>query len=669
VGGLLCALVLLCYSNSFQGGFVLDNRVLILEDARVHRVSFDNLTNILNHSYWWPIVESGLYRPLTTFSYLVNYAVLGNGDRPAGYHVVNLLVHMANVLLVLALGLRLSRNRWLATAIASVWAVHPVATEAVSNIIGRADLLAALGSLGALFAYIKARDSDGHGRSLWLLVVMGAVTVGVFAKESAIAIVGVAILYDIAVVGRRLPTVDLVSGWLAFVPPLALMWYMRSAVLGGVVAAKFPFVDNPIVGAGFWQGRLTALAVIGRYLELVAWPARLSPDYSYSQIPLASGALHEWIAWTVVAVVAAITIVSWRGHRTVGFLLVAAMVMFLPVSNLAFPTGTIMAERLLYLPSAGVIAALVAGLFALEQRIRAPKAAAALVALLVMALGVRTWMRNADWHSEVSLWSAAVETAPNSFKTHGALAEALYNADPTRGNLPLVIAEKEKSLAILASVPDPAAASLPYREAATYYLELGDRLRQEGRAPTEPDVAAAYRKAAESAKKFLALAETAKAVSASDINAAQMIASTAYERLNESEGAIAAGRSAVTLQPYDPKAYQVTAAAYVSAGRNDDAAVALMAGFIVTGDKQLRALLIQLYQSGLDRGRCAVSSTPNGPVLNSGCELVARHLCAAGFDAMAIQRQQGHPELASRIQATTLQGLGCSADGSMQTRR
>ena len=77
------------------------------------------------------------YRPLTTLTYLFNFAVLGNGDRPAGYHLFNLLFHVANVLLVWRLALRITKDRWIAPVTAALWAVLPLSTEAVTNIVGR----------------------------------------------------------------------------------------------------------------------------------------------------------------------------------------------------------------------------------------------------------------------------------------------------------------------------------------------------------------------------------------------------------------------------------------------------------------------------------------------------------------------------------------------------
>jgi hypothetical protein len=98
----LLVFTLLAYSNSFQGGFVLDNRGLLLNDPRLRQASAENIALIFQHTYWWPNGESGLYRPFTTLSYLFNYAILGGG-----YHATNFLLHAANVLLAFALAIRL----------------------------------------------------------------------------------------------------------------------------------------------------------------------------------------------------------------------------------------------------------------------------------------------------------------------------------------------------------------------------------------------------------------------------------------------------------------------------------------------------------------------------------------------------------------------------------
>src|ERR1035441_100332 len=93
----LWAFALLEYSNSFRAGFVFDNDRAILRDARVHAATSENLHLILNEEYWYKTTATLLYRPLTTFSYLLNYAVFGNGPLPAGYHWVNFALHAVNI--------------------------------------------------------------------------------------------------------------------------------------------------------------------------------------------------------------------------------------------------------------------------------------------------------------------------------------------------------------------------------------------------------------------------------------------------------------------------------------------------------------------------------------------------------------------------------------------
>src|SRR3954471_20068412 len=98
------ALLLMAYSNSFQAGLVFDNSTVIGQDPRIRQATLQNTTAILKGGYRYVDVNDALYRPLTTLSFQVNYAILGNDLRPASYHWFNLLLHGVNVALVYALG-------------------------------------------------------------------------------------------------------------------------------------------------------------------------------------------------------------------------------------------------------------------------------------------------------------------------------------------------------------------------------------------------------------------------------------------------------------------------------------------------------------------------------------------------------------------------------------
>ena len=137
----LWAFALLAYSNSFRAGLSLDNAWVIQEDSRIQAATSENARLILTQDYSYKNSTSGLYRPLTTFSYLLNYTILGGGANPVGYHWVNFGLHCVNILLVYWLGWLLFQRMGPAWALAAVWALHPVLTESVTNIVGRADLL------------------------------------------------------------------------------------------------------------------------------------------------------------------------------------------------------------------------------------------------------------------------------------------------------------------------------------------------------------------------------------------------------------------------------------------------------------------------------------------------------------------------------------------------
>ena len=92
------------YSNSFDGGLVFDNAAIIGQDPRLRAATAENVGLIFSKEYWYPATNSGLYRPFTSLSYLLNYSVLGNGPHPAGYHVLNLALHDVNIALAYALG-------------------------------------------------------------------------------------------------------------------------------------------------------------------------------------------------------------------------------------------------------------------------------------------------------------------------------------------------------------------------------------------------------------------------------------------------------------------------------------------------------------------------------------------------------------------------------------
>ena len=659
VGLGLCLLTLAVYSNSFGAGFVMDNRGLILQDARIRAATAENFDLIFGHTYWWPYGESGLFRPLTTLSYLFNYTILGNGEHPAGYHWINFLLHAGNVLLVYALAIRLASRR-LAAWTAALWAVHPVLTESVTNIVGRADLLAGMAVLGGLLLYLKSTETSGRRRWACLGALSAATAVGVFSKESAVMLLPVIVLYEAIWWKERRQALGLARGSIAVLIPIQAMLYQRASVLWSSAPTTFPFYDNPIVGAGFVTGRLTALEVMGKYLALLAWPARLSCDYSWSQIPLVGGGAPDWLGWMALGAATAAGVLLWRGSRTARFLAGAALLVFLPTSNLLFPIGTIMAERFLYLPAIAFAAGVVAAVGAAEKRAGDARLAPALLGLIALACAARTWVRNLDWQDDLSIGKAAIEASPASFKSHKLLAYALHEAASGHANIDRVIEEAEKGLAPLNALPDSRSNADSYLRTGGYYAELGERLRPGDRAASD----LAYRRALQLLlrSRAIATAQTNGERDPARFGGLMLRIAETHRRLGDSGQALAAAVEGRRMDPANTEIHHQIAAILLDQGRADEAAEALMEGVELTTDIGLRNELLRLYQGGLDRLGCATMPIQGNTALNPACETVHRHLCAASAGTIRLRLETGRPDLAETMKQAAVKEFHCTAE-------
>lgn len=631
-----CAAILLAtlvaYSNSFSLGFALD-WAPILQDARIRELTLANLQDIFRHTYFWPHGEAGIYRPLTTLSWLFNYTLLANGENALGYHVVNWLLHSCNALLVFALARRLSKDLKLSLAAAGLWALHPVLTEAVSNVGGRADLLAAAAVLGGFLLYLNARHAEGPRRIRLLTALAAVAAAGACAKESAVVLPAVFVLYELCH-WRAARLRPLLGACVATGVPIAAFLILRAWVLATSLPAEFPFVDNPIAEAPFLPGRLTALGVLARYLWLTVWPATLSADYSYPQIPLATPAPLDWLIAAIVPCGLIAALFALRRRPILAFLAGAAFLAILPASNLLVTTGTIMAERLLYLPSVALVA-----LLALAVHKLPPRIAPALLAVVALTFGVRTWLRNPDWRDDYAVAAAGVVSSPASFKPHRLLADYLLKTSPSPSNIARMVAEADLAVHALESLPDELAIVAPWNVAGAAHIVRGDMCNKGGCGDPAFDPHPDYQRAADLATRSTRIETAARARWNRRHNAnnppapmaaeAFRILATADLRLARPTPALEAAQRARDLDPSNPEAYAAIANADAALGRGEEAAIALIEGMSVTSDNGLRDNLLALYKSGVDPQGCAIIAGPRGPALNPSCAIVRRNFCAA----------------------------------------
>jgi protein O-mannosyl-transferase len=675
---LLASIVLGAYINSFSAGFVQDNRALILEDPRLRAVDVKSVAAVFYHSYWWPTTEAGLYRPATTLSYLFNYSLLGNGTRPAGYHVVNYLLHTGNACLVYLLALFLLRRYSMALLTAALWALHPVTTESVTNIVGRADELAALSVLGSLMLYIRSTGAAGHRKWLWLSAMMLVTTVGLFSKESSVAIVGLVVLYDFT---YRIQQYDArpirnlainfrhfaFEGYGALIPPLLAMWFARSMVFARSAPAYFPFLENPLTGADVLTGRITALKVIGKYFGLLLWPRQLSSDYSYNQIPLVNWHGAIWEDWqasvAIVGILGALSIAAVLYHRrkAVVFFLGFSAITLLPTANILVTIGSIMAERFLYLPAVGFAGCAVAAVYAAADRFRFRSAVApAVLTVLVAVYGVRTFVRNRDWKDDETLWASAVKVSPASYKTHFGLAVAWADEDPELQQNDRIIAEKEKAMAVVAGVPDGWNHVMLFSNLGWYYLKKGDAIAGtslSGSGPATAESLEWYRKALQVLLRGVAVdravtaainrLELARGRKSGNFGIGVLYGNLGLTclRLGDSQRALEAFLHLRLLTAANPELYRNIASAYLAAGKTEEAIITLLEVRIMEGSERAAADVLPLYAK-MNPGGCAIAEKNGRLTLRTDCPIVHRHLCQADGELVRIFRESNLDESA-----------------------
>jgi tetratricopeptide (TPR) repeat protein len=531
-----------------------------------------------------------------------------------------------------------------AWALAAVWALHPILTESVTNIVGRADLLAGFGVLAGLLCHAKNAAASGRRKLAWLAALMLAATIGMFSKESAVVLLAAMVIFDFTfgTGGARARW----AGYVAVALPVALFLYVRSRVFAGLAAAPVPFTDNPLVGAGFWTARLTAVRVIGKYLWLLVWPRDLSCDYSYNQIPAADG----FAALAVCAAAAAAAIFCYRRHKAVCFFIAFFFAALAPTSNLVILIGSIMAERFLYLPSVGFAGCLVWAIY------RRPRIAPAVLVLISAALAIRTYARNIDWLDDQSLWASAAKVCPASYKTRLHLATALVG--PKGERIDRAIGEVDRSLAILDGLPDDRNVPQAYAVAGFMYIMQGDLL------------AANNKQWYQKALDVLLRGERVDRVSAEELrreNQLRGVATSAsgwyplylalgdaYLRLSDPRQAMEAFEYGRILRPA-PEFFEDMSAAWRAMGDPQRAAITLIEGLIVDKSQtKLASELVALYRQ-TDPGSCALSLDP-------ACPLVHDQVCTAFRNVKRLYMRMGQEPLAAGIGRRAVSEAGCPAE-------
>jgi tetratricopeptide (TPR) repeat protein len=668
----------LAYSNSFQTPLLLDNSEMILKDSRVHEATAAQVHRIL-HEQYWETAFTGLYRPLTTLSFLFNYAVLGDGATPEGYHWLNFQLHAVNIALVYALGLVLFDAIPPALILSLLWGVHPVLTESVTNIVGRADMLAAFGVLAGLLCYRKVLQTSGLRQAAWLAAAACAVAIGTFSKEGAIVVIGAAALYDLAF-RPPAPVKSRILAYAAICLPCIFYLYVRAGVLAATPYLATQFTDNPLLGTDFLTARLTAVKVLGQYLMVLLWPARLSADHSYNQIPLFNG-LTNWeglktaASLVITLLILGLSVRFYKTNRPAFFATLFFFVAIAPVANIFILIGSPMAERFLYLPSIGFVAAAVCGGIALWRRFPALQteyrnAARIAFALVAIALAGRAFARNTDWQDVQRFWQSMVEASPHSFRAQ--IGAALNTIPATQSDWDRSILHADAALAILDPLPDTQNAPGAYLDAGSLYRRFGQAVAA-GKA-SGGTAESWYRKSLATllrADRIERLIDDRYRRDNALRGKPGLIGypMTYYVELGRTYLQLAQPQQAIAtlqrgrMQESDPDLLEDLSTAYRQAGDIHNAALAAVEAVAVDPSRvnRLTPLLADLYQQ-IDTQACAATRQGGQVSLNWNCAIVHADICAASRNVAANYQRRGQLSDAASIRRTAVQDLGCAAE-------
>lgn len=379
---LIFALALGVYSSALSGQFIWDDDYLIRDNK--YLTSWSNLPEILSKDInSGADAVCGFYRPLQMLSYRFDY--LFWKLEPAGYHLTNILLHALAAWLVFLL--IEPAGGWLTALFTSMFFLtHPVQTEAVAYISGRADLLTAVFIFSAILF-------DGQKRSLSLI----AYSLALLSKESAL--VFPAILWA----WRRLVLKE-ECGLVKLLP----MLFISAVYLGLRATVLVPWILPAEAGALLQRAPGIFAALLG-YFRALFWPwSGLHMEYGQRFFNWNDPSVLKGLG--VFATMIAGTAVAKRKRSLMFFGLTWFWIAWIPISGL-FPLFAYMAEHWLYLPSPGLF--LMAGIGLSKLKV---KHAVILGVAMIALLSAMTYLQNFYWNDPVSFSRTTLKYAPGSYR-------------------------------------------------------------------------------------------------------------------------------------------------------------------------------------------------------------------------------------------------------------
>lgn len=422
--GAVALLALVVTAAALRNGFALDDVHIIVENARIH--TLDSFWRLFGQTYWPPEEGASLYRPLTMLAFAAQW-VIGGGS-PFIFHAFSSFLFAATCVMFYLLVDELTSPN-IALIAGALFAVHPVHVEVFANVVGQAEMWVALLVFLATLKFIRARKR-GELRTSDVLSISGLYIAACMFKEHAIVLPAILVAADVLVGEKPTAVTERVKSLAPLVGALVitavLFVVIRTVVTGGFRAGG----SNELFrGQSFYLRLLTMLTVIVEWVRLFFWPSDLSADYSFPRTKIATELEASMLPGILVLIGCAV--VGWRLRKTnpvVTFALAFAAITLAIPSNLFIVTGFVLAERTLFLASAGVLILVAMAVVALwdyanESGQVARLATAFAVAFVIGAGAIKSLDRGPVWRDNAALFTQTVEDVPSSSRAHWMLAK------------------------------------------------------------------------------------------------------------------------------------------------------------------------------------------------------------------------------------------------------
>ena len=474
---IIISLSIAVYANTFNSPFLFDDSMYIADNPIIKEPliflesdKIDTLPGAMQD-----IKEKFRNRMVGHFSFALNYMI--HGFNVTGYHMVNLLIHLLNALLVYLLIILTFKTHFLISRVAAdssfnentpktiaflctlLFAAHPIQTQAVTYITQRFTSLATLFYLLSLVFYIKARLSETSIRSyvLYALALVSAIC-GMKTKEISFTLPVIVVLYEFMFLDGRLKQrlACLVPFLLTLaIIPLTLLYSTSSdSLFKSILEAS---QETAYISRSDYL--FTQFSVITTYIRLLFFPAVQNLDYDY---PIYDSFFMPQVWLPFLFLLSLLMLAAYLFHRAQkesafawSFRLISFCLLYffitLSVESSIIPIKDVIFEHRVYLPSFGFFFCFTVCVIMIKNRLRKPFNKAVIPAFLcvIIILAGAAYARNAVWSSSLSLWQDVVKKSPLKARAHSDLGLAYYQ----NGNLDAALSEYLTALRLMPNQP------------------------------------------------------------------------------------------------------------------------------------------------------------------------------------------------------------------------